>query len=527
MVKQTSTNTGGNEKKVGPVVLVILDGWGIGQASRGNAVTLAKTPVLDMLRKQYPHTSLAASGRQVGLPDNQPGNSEAGHLNLGAGRVVEQDAVRISKDISTGAFFKNPALIRAIQHVKRRRSAMHVMGLLSNEASAHACPDHLIALLVMLRRHNVRRVYLHLFTDGRDSPPHAGLRLMNSLMRVLKGELIATVMGRYYAMDRKKDWTRTMMAYDAMVHGSGLRATSPQAAITESYNRNETDEFVPPYVLFHKGRAVASISNGDGIILYNLRSDRARQLAKPFVQEEFEKMNPGSFHRRRVPKNTVFVAMTDFGPDLGKILTAYPGEDVHDSLPRVLRGFKQLYIAEAEKYAHVTFFFNGGYAVPIGGEDRVKIDSPDVPSYVTVPRMSAAELTNQVIWAISRYDFITVNYANPDMLGHTGNLSAGIEAVEYVDHCMGKIYESIKNHHGTMMITADHGNVEGMINLETGEIDTEHSANPVPFMLISPMKIHLRSGHFALSAVAPTICQIFGVPTPAAMTGTSLITGGK
>ena len=526
MVKQTPTNPFVKEKKIGPVALVILDGWGLGPSSRGNAITLAKTPVMDLLWKQYPHTSLGASGLQVGLPNNQPGNSEAGHLNLGAGRVVEQDAVRISQDISTGAFFRNPALIRAIQHVKRRRSALHIMGLLSDEASAHACPDHLMALLVLVRHYHVRRVYLHLFTDGRDSPPHAGLRLMNSLMRVLKGEMIATVMGRYYAMDRKKDWTRTMMAYDAIVHGSGLRATSPQAAITESYNRNETDEFVPPYVLFHKGRAVASVGDRDAVILYNLRSDRARQLAKPFVQENFEKMNPGSFRRRRVPRDIAFVAMTDFGPDLGKILTAYPGEDVHDSLPRVLRGFKQLYIAEAEKYAHVTFFFNGGYASPIGGEDRVKIDSPDVPSYDTVPRMSAAEVTDQVIWAIPRYDFITVNYANPDMIGHTGNLSAGIAAVEFVDRCLGKIYQSIKSHHGTMLVTADHGNVEEMINLKTGEIDTEHSLNPVPFILVSSRKLHLRSGHHALSAVAPTICQIFGVPAPAAMTAASLIASG-
>lgn len=510
----------------GPVVLLILDGWGLAPPNRGNAVTLAKTPMMTALYRRFPHTRLAASGTAVGLPAGQPGNSEAGHLNIGAGRIVTQDVIKINRAISTGSFFKNAALTRALEHV-RRRFALHVMGLLSNAASAHACPDHLDALLTLARRHRIKNVFLHLFTDGRDSPQHAGLKLMNALMRKLKHELVATVIGRFYAMDRKKDWTRTMLAYDAMVNGSGLSAASPQAAITESYNRNESDEFIPPYVVRRRGEPVGTINDGDAVIFFNLRSDRARQLAKPFVQTAFEKMNPGAFRRRKVLRDVVFAGMTDFGPDLGHIVTAYPSEDVSDSLPRVLRGFRQLYIAEAEKYAHVTYFFNGGFANPIGGEDRVRIDSPDVPSYAAVPAMAAGEVTDQVVWAVPRYDFIGVNLANPDMIGHTGDLKAGITAVEYCDRSVGRIWRAVEKRGGCLLVTADHGNVEEMINLKTGEIDTEHSANPVPFILAGPRRYRLRGGYPPLASIAPTICQLLGTPQAAAMTGRSLIVGNR
>ncbi|TSC76931.1 MAG: 2,3-bisphosphoglycerate-independent phosphoglycerate mutase [Parcubacteria group bacterium Gr01-1014_31] len=512
-------------ERTGPVVLAVLDGWGVSNQTRGNAIALAKTPVMDELYQHFPHTQLTASGPAVGLPEGQPGNSEAGHLNIGAGRIVIQDAVKISREINTGAFFKNAAFTKAIDHVRRRRSALHLMGLLSNEASAHACPDHLFALLTLARRHHIKRVYLHLFTDGRDSPPHAGLKLMNALMRALKHELIATVMGRFYAMDRKKDWTRTLLAYDAMVTGSGLSATSPQAAITESYNRNESDEFIPPYVVRRRGKPVATINDGDGVIFFNLRSDRARQMSKPFVQHEFEKMNPGAFRRRKVLRDLNFVAMTDFGPDLDHVSTAYTSEDVSDSLPRVLRGCKQLYIAEAEKYAHVTFFINGGFADPIGGEDRVRIDSLDVPSYATVPEMSAGEVTDQVVWAVPRYDFICVNYGNADMVGHTGNLPAAQKAVEYIDRCLGRVWRAVSKRNGWLIITADHGNAEMMQNPATGEVDTEHNLSPVPFILAGPHHYRLRTGRPPLASVAPTICQLLAVASPAAMTGRSLIVG--
>ncbi len=509
--------------RVRPVVLVILDGWGIARPNRGNAVTRAKTPVLHNLMRCYPHTRLDASGPAVGLPEGQPGNSEAGHLNLGAGRVVLQDVVKITREISTGAFFRNAAFVAAIRHVKRRRSALHLMGLLSREGSAHACPDHLTALLVLARRHRVKRVFLHLFTDGRDSPTHAALKLMSALERGLETERVATVMGRFYAMDRKKDWRRTQAAYEAIVSGGGKRADSPQAAITEAYNRDETDEFIPPYVIHHGGRPVATVRDGDAVIFYNLRSDRARQLTKALVQERFEALNPGSFRRSRAVRDLAFAAMTDFGPDLGRIHTAYVSEDVPDSLPRVLAGRRQLYVAETEKYAHVTFFFNGGFADAVGGEERLRIDSPDVRSYADQPEMSAAEVTEQVVWAVPRYDFITVNLANPDMVGHTGNLAAGIRAVEFVDRCVGRIAAAVIRRRGTMLVTADHGNVEEMINLKTGEVDTEHSTNPVPFLLVTPKRHRLKSGRFPLASIAPTICQLLHITPPAVMTGTSLL----
>ncbi|MDD5110142.1 MAG: 2,3-bisphosphoglycerate-independent phosphoglycerate mutase [Patescibacteria group bacterium] len=510
-----------------PVVLVILDGWGIAPSSRGNAVTLTKTPVISALWQNFPHTELLASGTAVGLPHGQPGNSEAGHLNLGAGRVVLQDAVKISRAITTGAFFKNAAFAQAITHVRRRHSALHLMGLLTDEASGHAFPDHLHALLALTRRRHVKQVYLHLFTDGRDSPPHSGLKYLNALMRVLKGELIATVTGRFYAMDRKKDWVKTLLTYDAITSGTGLTAVSPQAAITEAYNRNQTDEYIPPCVVRRRGRPIATVNDGDAVIFFNLRSDRARQLSKPFVQTNFEKMNPGSFRRRKILHDVQFVAMTDFGPDLGNITTAFPSEDVQQSLPRVLRGLRQLYIGESEKYAHVTYFFNGGFADPVGGEERLKIDSPDVPNYADTPAMSAVEVTNQVVWAVPRYDFITVNFANPDMLGHTGDINASMKAIACVDHCVGRIWNTLRKRLGTMVVTADHGNVEEMLNLKTGEIDTEHSINPVPFILASSRHYRLRTGRSSLASVAPTICQLFQIPAPAVMTGESLIAGVK
>lgn len=508
-----------------PLVLLILDGWGIAPSSPGNAITLAKTPVMDALLRAHPHTLLQAAGRAVGLPDGQPGNSEAGHLNIGAGRVVVQDTVKISRDINTGAFFKNESFLQAIRHVKRRRSSLHLMGLLTSESSAHACPDHLYALLALARRYRIKRTYLHLFTDGRDSPPRAGLKLLNALMRVLDGELIATVMGRSYAMDRKKDWTRTQLAYDAMVSGVGLFAASPQAAVTQSYNRNQSDEFVPPYVVRRNGRPVAQIKDGDAVIFFNLRSERARQLTKPFVQAQFEKMNPGSFRRRKILRDLVFVVMTDFGPDLGPVVTAYPSLDVIDSLPRVLRRVRQLYVAETEKYAHVTFFFNGGYADPVGGEDRIKVDSPDVPSYEQVPEMSAGEVTDHVIWGLGRYDFITANLGNADMLAHSGNLGAAIKAVQCVDRCVGRVSRAVAKRGGGLIVTGDHGNAEEMIDLKTGEIDSEHNPNPVPFILASPHRYRLLPGRFSLASIAPAICQLLGVPVPAVMTGRSLIAG--
>ena len=560
-----------------PMILIILDGWGIAEPSKGNAVTLAKTPVMDGLVKKYPNTLLRAHGKYVGLPPKQSGNSEAGHMNIGAGRVVEQDSVVICKSINQGTFFKNLAFIEAIRHVQKNKSKLHLMGMLSNGMSAHSDPDHILALLTLIRGHNFKEVYLHLFTDGRDSPKYAALKLIEAIQRdYLKDEYIATIIGRFYAMDRKKKWERLEKAYNALVLGKGLNAKSPQAAITEAYNRGETDEFIQPYVITKKGKPLPRIKDGDAVIFFNLRSDRARQLAKVFAQKDFNKMNPGSSKRKKVLKDLKFIAMTDFGPDLDSIITAFPSIDLRETLPMQLADLRQLYITETEKYAHVTYFFNGGYADPVAGEARTVLSSPDVKSYDETPAMSSADLTDAVLdnltpkphfstspltpllnrrggqrrWGDDgdeppsylggvgggidrrgekkgrswRYDFTTLNFAAPDMIGHTGNLKAGIQCCEEVDKCVGRIVEAYLKAGGTVLITSDHGNVEEMINLKTGEIDTEHSVNPAPFILINNKlkDIKLRK-EGVLGDIAPTILELIGREKPKEMTGRSLI----
>ena len=514
-----------------PFVLLVMDGWGIAPKSKANAIEQAKTPHFDYLWKHYPHTELRAAGRDVGLPLNQEGNSEAGDMNIGARRVVGQDSVIISKSINTGKFFKNPAFTAAYAHIKKNKSNLHIMGMLSDGQSGHCDPDHLLALLSWSRMKKIKNVYLHLFTDGRDSRPRAALKLIEALMRTLKnqevnghrsGEWIATIIGRYYAMDRKKEWSRTEKAYDAMALGRGMIAKSPQAAITESYNRQETDEFIPPYVIERGGRPIATMNDGDAIIFYNLRSDRARQMSKPFVQREFNKLNPRSFKRKKILKNIVFVAMTDFGPDLDSILTAFPSADIANTLPMVLKDFKQLYIAEKEKYAHITYFFNGGYADPVAGEDRVLISSPTVPSYDKTPAMSTSKITERVIRSLSRYQFIAINFAVPDMVGHTGNMKATIKSAEAVDECIGKLHHHISKLHGTLVITSDHGNAEKKLDVATGEMYTEHTANPVPFILVEPHKTVRRLRRGRLCDVAPTIIKLLKLTKPKEMTGQAL-----
>ena len=509
------------------MILVILDGWGINKPSRGNAITLAKTPVMTGLQKKYPYTLLKASGKAVGLPPQQAGNSEAGHLNLGAGRLVEQDAVAISKSINQGTFFKNPAFLEAIKNAKEKNSNLHLMGMLSNGMSAHSDPDHLLALITFCRLQKVKNVCLHLFTDGRDSPKYAGLKLIQDLRKCFKnGEVIATIIGRYYAMDRKKKWSNTEKAYNALVLGEGRKAESAEQAITESYNRGDSDEFIEPYVITDKGKPTPRIRDNDSIIFFNLRSDRARQLSKVFVQKHFCQMNAKCFIPKKAPKNLVFIAMTDFGPDLGNILSAFPSIDVKETLPMVLKNISQAYIAETEKYAHVTYFFNGGYSGKVNGEDQIMIPSPDVKSYDATPAMSSAALTELVLNNLKagKYDFTVLNFAAPDMIGHTGNLKAGIECVSAVDGFLGKIVEAYLKVKGTVLVTADHGNVESMINLKTGEIDTEHSTSPAPFILVSDSHLKTRlKDNGILGDVAPTILQLLDIRKPAQMKGKSLI----
>ncbi len=501
-------------KRSPKVVLLILDGWGLGKQDDGNAIYLAKTPFIDSLYKKYPWTKLCAHGKCAGLPKNQVGNSEAGHENIGAGRLVNQDVVYIDKDIKDGRFYKNPAFLAVINQVKKGKGNLHLMGMLSSNGSPHSNSSHLKALIKLTRQKNIKNVYLHLFTDGRDSPPRSAMKVIGALERFLNpNEIIATIIGRFYAMDRKKSWDRTNWAYEAMLLGEGHKAKSPQEGITRAYNANVTDEYIEPIVMYQNGKMTTRIKDNDAIIFFNLRSDRARRMAKPFVQTNFQKMNHGSIKRKKVLKNVVFVAMTDFGPDLDGILTAYPSEDLKNTLPIKLKDKKQIYIAEKEKYAHVTYFFNGGYPDPVAGEERFLIPSPSVSSYDQKPAMSTAGIVKKVISSISEYDFICANIACPDMVAHTGNLKAGIKAAEAVDKYVKKIYQVCKKKNVDLIITADHGNLEYMLNTETGEIITEHTTNPVPFIVISnqvPKSRRLKSS-CNLGNIAPSIVKLFGI----------------
>ena len=521
----------GNNHNGGPVVLLVLDGWGLGSQKVGNAIRDAKPKNFNRLWRSCPHAKLKADGKYVGLPEERVGNSEAGHITIGAGRIVDQDAVSISKDINTGRFFKNAALEATADHVKKYKSNLHIMGLLSNGQSGHSDPDHLLALLSWSRQKGFKNVYLHMFTDGRDAPPRSSLKMVEAFMRglrnsengkQLRGEWIATIMGRFYAMDRKKQWDRTAAAYHAMVAAEGRKAKSPQAAITQSYNRDQTDEFIEPHVIHRHGKPIATIKSGDGVIFYNLRSDRARQLTKVFVQKDFNSLNQGAFKRKKVLRNLAYVAMTDFGPDLQGILTAYPSADLADTLPMVFRKKRQLYIAEQEKYAHITFFFNGGYADPVAGEDRIVVASPDVPSYDAQPAMATNVMTANILEAIGTHDFVAANFAAVDMVAHTGNLEATVKAVESVDEALGKIAKAVLARKGILVITADHGNAEQMINPETEEIDTEHNPSPVPLILVgAPPSKRLRNG--SLADVAPTILKLMKMKKPKVMSGRSLL----
>ena len=510
-----------------PLLLLILDGWGIWDKKEGNAIALAKTPIIDALYKKYPNTLLQASAKAVGLPNKQPGNSEAGHMNIGAGRVIEQDAVIISKSINNGTFFKNPAFLQAARHATENNSDIHLMGLLSDGSSPHSHDDHILSLISFFIGHTKQNIYLHLFSDGRDSPPFAALKILSQYTSIFNSDRvkIATVMGRFYAMDRKKSWPRTKIAFDALVRGKGHQATSAVEAVNQGYNRGESDEFIEPSVVVDKsGKAIGSINSNDALVFFNLRSDRARQLSKTFAQPDFTKKNPGAFKPGKKIENLLFVALTDFGPDLEGVLTAYPGIDIPDTLPMVLRDIRQCYITETEKYAHVTYFFNGGYAHPVAGEDWVSIPSKDVDSYAEDPTMSTLELTKRLIKDIKadKYDFVLANFAAPDMVGHTGNLKAGIEAVELVDKSVGKIIETALAKQGTVIITADHGNVEEMINLKTKEIDTEHSINPVPFIIVNHDDFKLIANG-KLANIAPTILDILNIKKPKLISEKSLI----
>jgi len=531
------------------VVLIILDGWGLAPASAGNAISQAKTPNFNRFWAAYPKTQLSASGEAVGLPRGERGNSETGHLNLGAGQIIFQDLPRIDMAIADGSFFQNSAFKQAAQHVKNHNSALHLLGLIG-AGGVHSSIEHLVALIHFAKTENVNNLYLHLFTDGRDSPPMSAatyiLKIEQELTKVGMGK-IATLTGRYFAMDRDNRWERTQKAYEALVLGKGNFASSPIQAIRESYAAGKTDEFIEPVVLDKNGL----IQNNDAVIFFNFRIDRPRQLTKAFVLPDFEKLEikkasfdpyaeryglkiyevprgTTTFKREKILKNLFFVTMTEYEKNL-PVVAAFPPEPVRLPLARVLaeNNLRQLHIAESEKYPHVTVFFDGGREKPFPGEDWVEIPSPKVATYDLKPEMSAYQLTEQLVKRLkgNHYDFILVNFANPDMVGHTGVISAGIKACETVDECLGKIVNTVLNLGGTCFITADHGNIEEMINLTTGEIDTEHSTNPVPFIVVDQR--FNQGGRILprgiLADVVPTILAILGIEKPEFMTGKNLL----
>jgi len=511
----------------GPVVLAILDGWGIGPPGPGNAIRLAKTPAMDELRQKYPDTKLLAHGRYVGLLPNQEGNSEAGHSNIGAGRVVRQDILYVTESIKDRTFFKNLAFRETLKHAKKYGTKVHIMGLLSNGNSAHASPDHLFAMLQMVREEGMRNVCLHLFTDGRDSSPHAAPRLLQRVEEnLLEGQRIASIMGRFYGMDRNKWWVRTEHAFNAIVCGEGLAAPDAATAILRGYNRGESDEFLLPTVIVDgKNRPMGTVDDNDVVLFFNLRSDRARQLAKTFVQREFEARNEGSFTRKKIPTNIRFAAMTDFGPELEDMFTAFPSRDVDHSLTETLKDYRQFYIAESEKYAHVTYFFNGGYADIRFNEERMRVPSQFIPHHYLRPEMRAYTITEEVVRRLrgGQHDFICLNIANPDMVAHSGNIPATIKAVEHTDICVGKIAKEVLARKGTLVIVGDHGNAEKKLDRQTGEVLTEHTTNPVPFMLINDGVKKSKLGDGMLADVAPTILDMMDLPKPVEMTGFSLL----
>lgn len=513
-----------------PTVLVILDGWGVAPPSKGNAITLAKTPVMDRLSQVYPSTTLGATGVDVGLGANHMSGSEAGHINIGAGRIIEQDSYYINKSISDGSFFRNPAFMGAVKHVQSTGGKFHIMGLMGDTDSPHSSPQHFRALLQLAKENNIPQVFCHLFSDGRDSYPRSAFQHLEHYRQVIEEEgigKIATLSGRYYAMDRAKNWKRMTVAYDAMVFANGEKAVSPEAAVQKFYQGKLTDEYLPPTVMLENDEPVAKIGAGDSIIFYNFRSDRARQFTKLFAANNEESILKDDMPIIDKIKKLYFVAMTDFGPDLS-INTAFSGHAISSTLPMILKDLRQLYIAESEKYAHLTYFFNGGYPDPVGGEERITVPSPVVDNYVKKPEMSAGFITQKVVQYIQedKYDFIAINFANADMVGHTGNLQATIKAVEFLDKQVGILVEAVLEREGSLIITADHGNADEMLGIFEGEEvpNSFHTKNPVPFILVGERfkGVRLADGG-VLGSIAPTILDVLGVNKPEEMKQVSLI----
>jgi len=541
------------------VLLVVLDGWGIAAPGPGNAISLANTINMNRFWANYPHTELSASGESVGLPHGEVGNTETGHLNLGAGRIVYQDLQRINMSIADGVFFQNETLIAAINHAKENNSNLHYMGLIG-AGGVHSNVEHLYALIELAKRQNFNRVFLHLFTDGRDSPPTAAKTYIAQIREVIskvKIGQIASIMGRYWAMDRDLRWDRTAKAYFALTEGRGSLVKTPEEAIDFSYSEGKTDEFIEPSVITGAdGKPIGIIHDNDSVVFFNFRIDRPRQLARAFVLENFKNANISSgfdpyqvkyakthlpitpvgiqapFERGPKLKNLFFVTMTEYEKQIVEAgaKVAFPPENVKIPLGRVISeaGLRQLRAAESEKERFVTFYFNGQQEAPFDGEDRVIVPSPKVATYDLKPEMSARELTDAVLSKlkdVGDYKFVLINFANADMVGHTGNIGAAVKACDVLDECVEKLASWILAYGGTMLITADHGNAEEMIDAQTGQIETEHSTNPVPFIALSKDLLGrsqvLTSG--ILADVAPTVLKILGLEVPGSMTGRNLL----
>ena len=506
-----------------PVVLMILDGYGLNSSTKGNGVALAKTPVMDKLMAEYPYVKGYASGLAVGLPDGQMGNSEVGRLSMGAGRIVYQELTRITKSIEDGDFFENTELLGAIENCKKNNSDLHLYGLLS-DGGVHSHITHVFALLELAKRNGIKNVYVHCFMDGRDTAPDSGkdfiAKLYDKMEELGVGE-IASVTGRYYAMDRDNRWDRVEKAYRALTLGEGNQAACGKCAIKASYEAGKTDEFVEPTVITKDGKPVGVIKDKDSVICFNFRPDRAREITRCFCDDEFTGFDRGS------RKDVYYVCFTDYDVTIPNKYVAFKKEKITNTFGEFLaaNNMTQARIAETEKYAHVTFFFNGGIEEPNKGEDRILVKSPKVATYDLQPEMSALEVCDKLCEAIrsDKYDVIIINFANPDMVGHTGVIDAVIKAIETVDACVGRAVEAVKEKDGVMFICADHGNAEVLVDENTGEPYTAHTTNPVPFILVNYDNEYTLKENGKLCDIVPTLIDIMGMEKPAEMTGQSLL----
>lgn len=515
-------------KQKKPTLLVILDGYGLAAPSKYNAITLSKRPTLDRLFELYPHTELGATGQDVGLEDDKMSGSEAGHMNIGAGRIVHQDSYYITESIANGSFFTNPVLIRAVHHTRNCGSKLHLMGLMGDYDSPHSDPDHFRAILKLAKKNGAKEVFCHLFTDGRDSYPRSAKIHLKHFQDIIKEEgigKIATLSGRFYAMDRSKNWDRLAKAYEAIAFSRGEKVGSPEEAIEKAYATGLTDEYLLPTVIRDGNAPVAKLAPDDGMIFFNLRSDRARQFSKFFVTCNRDCALNDDMPVIERMDNLYFAALTDFGPDLD-VHTVWHGHTLAGTLPMALGQLKQLYIAETEKFAHITYFLNGGYADPVDDEDRIMIPSSKIDSYAKIPQMAAAKITQYLMTHLQKntHDFYAVNFANADMVGHTGDLAATVKACSVLDEQIKILSKEVLRRGGNLLITADHGNAEVMFDDGANQPNTFHTKNPVPLILVSDkFKKHKLSSGGVLGNIAPTILEMLEIEKLPVMKQNSLL----